>query len=204
MNFNAEHRGNLFGLSSAMASEFRRMEESRLDWLKHIKAADTIADAARTINASASSAFMSSLSPQPVIRKMSEQWKGEQEHMKRILDPIAGIHQHFAADERLKKLINQATEPFALSEQFANAFKQVSVDTSAWDVFEKSTLASINQAKGLLPREVVHPISENGKWIEIQYYDWLRQGYHTGWVLKKYFKRVPANHLQQSVVQVEQ
>ena len=56
----------------------------------------------------------------------------------------------------------------------------------------------------LLPREVVQPIAEDGKWIEVQYYDWLRQGYHTGWALKKYFKRVPANLRQQNNIQGEQ
>jgi hypothetical protein len=45
----------------------------------------------------------------------------------------------------------------------------------------------------LLPREVVRPISERGKWIEVEYYHWLYQEHRTGWVLKKYFQRVPAN-----------
>jgi hypothetical protein len=42
----------------------------------------------------------------------------------------------------------------------------------------------------LLPREVVRPISEDGKWIEFEYYHWLHQEYRTGWALKKYFQRV--------------
>jgi len=42
----------------------------------------------------------------------------------------------------------------------------------------------------LLPNEVVRPISEDGKWIEIEYYHWLHQEYRTGWALKKYFQRV--------------
>ena len=42
----------------------------------------------------------------------------------------------------------------------------------------------------LLPNEVVRPVSEDGKWIEIQYYHWLHQDYRTGWVLKKYFQKV--------------
>ena len=46
----------------------------------------------------------------------------------------------------------------------------------------------------LLPREVVEPIAERGKWLQIEYYDWPRQAYQTGWSLKKYFKRVPANY----------
>jgi hypothetical protein len=45
----------------------------------------------------------------------------------------------------------------------------------------------------LLPREVVRPISERGKWIEVEYYHWLHQEHRTGWALKKYFQRVPAN-----------
>jgi hypothetical protein len=42
----------------------------------------------------------------------------------------------------------------------------------------------------LLPNEVVRPVSEDGKWIEVQYYHWLHQEYRTGWALKKYFQRV--------------
>jgi hypothetical protein len=42
----------------------------------------------------------------------------------------------------------------------------------------------------LLPNEVVRPVSEEGKWIEFQYYHWLHQDYRTGWALKKYFQRV--------------
>ncbi|RSZ56936.1 hypothetical protein HF313_05290 [Massilia atriviolacea] len=43
----------------------------------------------------------------------------------------------------------------------------------------------------LLPREVVTLISEKGKWIEVRYYHWRSRDYATGWVLKKYFTRVP-------------
>ncbi len=46
----------------------------------------------------------------------------------------------------------------------------------------------------LLPREVVKPISENGKWIEFEYYHWLLQEHRTGWALKKYFERVPSTY----------
>lgn len=45
----------------------------------------------------------------------------------------------------------------------------------------------------LLPREVVRPISESGKWIEFEYYHWLLKEHRKGWALKKYFQRVPAN-----------
>lgn len=406
MSATSGHRENPFGLSSMMASEFRRMEEARLEWLKRIMPVDTISDALRVINASTSSAMMASMSSQSAIQKMIEQWKEEQEKFRRMLDPIAGTHKHFAADEQLKKLIDQATMSAALGDQFADVFKQTHLDTSALDAVGKNWLTSINQAKDLiaasgvessiaqlaksfndankqwaipkeltesisslkalqdsigkltlpvidwpsaatlaqllgeegiasqlaalgidadgslietdavvvgssdtdqekgiglsrktmelmalisfiatflipilqelssnawqtktdaelaahrqlletqqktietlsnlivialqkeakraderfvvlervatvrskpesgsalvsklLPREVVQPIAEEGKWAEVQYYDWLRQGYHTGWVLKKYLKRVPANHRKQNDTQGEQ
>lgn len=50
----------------------------------------------------------------------------------------------------------------------------------------------------LLPNEVVRPISEDGKWIEIEYYHWLHQEYRTGWALKKYFLRVARPALKTS------
>lgn len=389
-----------------MASEFRRMEESRLDWLKHIRPMDSIADTLRAANAFTSSALMSSLSSQSAMHKMYEQWTGAQEQLKRMLDPLAGIHKYYMADESLKKLIDQASKPLVLTEQFADVFKQANLNTSAWDAIGKNTLASINQTQALLaasgvdshmaqlaktfndankqwaipkeltesisslkalqdsigtltlpvidwpsaatlaqllgkegiasqlaamginadgslietdvealesvgvdkekgiglsrktmelmalisfiaaflipylqelssnawqaktdaelaahrqlletqqktietlsnlivsalqkeairaeerfvvlervatvrskpesgsalvskllPQEVVRPIAEEGKWIEVRYYDWLRQDYHTGWVLKKYLKRVSANHRQQRDVQEEQ
>lgn len=45
----------------------------------------------------------------------------------------------------------------------------------------------------LLPREVVTLVSENRKWIEVRYYHWALKEYQTGWVLKKYFARVPSS-----------
>lgn len=46
----------------------------------------------------------------------------------------------------------------------------------------------------LLPNEVVKAIDKEGKWVEIEYYHWLREEYRTGWVLKKYLERVPASY----------
>lgn len=40
------------------------------------------------------------------------------------------------------------------------------------------------------PNQVVRLIEERGKWIEIEYYDFILQRNHTGWALKKYFIRV--------------
>lgn len=46
----------------------------------------------------------------------------------------------------------------------------------------------------LMPNEVVRAIDKCGKWVEVEYYHWLREEYRTGWVLKKYLERVPANY----------
>lgn len=46
----------------------------------------------------------------------------------------------------------------------------------------------------LMPNEVVRKTDKNGKWVEIEYYHWLHKEYRTGWVLKKYLERVPANY----------
>jgi len=53
----------------------------------------------------------------------------------------------------------------------------------------------------LLPRETVKPIAAQGKWIQIEYYHWLRQEYQTGWALKKYFKRVPVSYNQDRILE---
>ena len=46
----------------------------------------------------------------------------------------------------------------------------------------------------LMPNEVVRKIDKDGQWVEIEYYHWLHEEYRTGWVLKKYLERVPANY----------
>ena len=44
----------------------------------------------------------------------------------------------------------------------------------------------------IFPNQVVTLLDNNGKWIEVSYFDWLKQEVSTGWVLKKYLVRVPA------------
>lgn len=46
----------------------------------------------------------------------------------------------------------------------------------------------------LMPNEVVRAVDKDGKWVEVEYYHWLHEEYRTGWVLKKYLERVPANY----------
>ena len=44
----------------------------------------------------------------------------------------------------------------------------------------------------IFPNQVVRPVSEQGKWIQVEYYDFVPQETRVGWVLKKYFARVYA------------
>ncbi len=46
----------------------------------------------------------------------------------------------------------------------------------------------------LLPNEVVRAIDRKGRWVEVEYYHWLHEGYRTGWVLKHYLERVPSSY----------
>lgn len=44
----------------------------------------------------------------------------------------------------------------------------------------------------VFPNQVVTLIERRGKWILVEYYDWLSQETMTGWVLKKYLQRMPS------------
>ncbi|GAB1392971.1 hypothetical protein MASR1M60_11340 [Rhodocyclaceae bacterium] len=73
-------------------------------------------------------------------------------------------------------------------------------------VMERVTLVRSGPESGasvlakLLPQEVVRPISEEGKWIQFEYYHWFHREYRTGWALKKYFQRVarPSNNQEKA------
>lgn len=47
----------------------------------------------------------------------------------------------------------------------------------------------------VLPGQLVTLVSEQGKWIEISYFDFATATPRTGWVLKKYFVRIKAAHV---------
>jgi len=43
----------------------------------------------------------------------------------------------------------------------------------------------------VFPNQVVTMLDEDGKWIKVEYFDWINQENRSGWVLKKYLVRVP-------------
>jgi hypothetical protein len=49
----------------------------------------------------------------------------------------------------------------------------------------------------IFPNQVVTLLSEKGKWVKIEYFDWLAQECRSGWVLKKYLIRIPRARNQQ-------
>lgn len=92
--------------------------------------------------------------------------------------------------ERLSSLVERAlvAEAKRVDERFVVSERVVTVRLEP-----RSGSATVAK---LLPREVVVPVSEQGKWIQFEYYHWLLQEHRTGWALKKYFKRVPSTYSQ--------
>lgn len=94
--------------------------------------------------------------------------------------------------ERLSSLVERAlvAEAKRVDERFVVSERVVTVRLEP-----RSRSATVAK---LLPREVVVPVSEQGKWIQFEYYHWLLQEHRTGWAPKKYFKRVPSTYKQDS------
>ena len=65
-------------------------------------------------------------------------------------------------------------------------------------VRERATLVRAEPESGskivatIFPNQVVTLIEEEGKWIQVEYFDWLEQDHRSGWCLKKYLSRLPA------------
>ena len=55
----------------------------------------------------------------------------------------------------------------------------------------------------VFPNQVVKLIAEDGKWIEVGYFDWNAQEERSGWALKKYFLRVNGSPAVVNSVDVE-
>lgn len=90
--------------------------------------------------------------------------------------------------ESLSHLVEQALEQAAKAQE-----ERFVVRERPATVRSKPEHGSAVEGK-LMPNEVVRAIDKDGKWVEIEYYHWLREEYRTGWVLKKYLDRVPLNY----------
>lgn len=112
-----------------------------------------------------------------------------------------------ATDERLAKQAEALEIQRNMIESLAKLVEKALVEEvkqqeQRFVVMERVTLVRSQPESGasvlgkLLPQEVVRPISEQGKWIQFEYYHWFHRQYRTGWALKKYFQRVarPSNN----------
>lgn len=93
------------------------------------------------------------------------------------------VEQKFDQVSRLVELLTQQLQP-AYGAQF------VARPQGAVIKMEKGSSAAIGVA---LPGQVVELAAHEGKWIEVNYFDFAAQKQHTGWALKKHFVRV-RNH----------
>lgn len=130
----------------------------------------------------------------PIYQEInSNQWQAATD--KTLAEQTKKMEAHGDAMEGQRTMIE------ALTKLVENALMQESKrQEERFVVLERVTTVRSKPEHGeavegkLLPREVVRPISERGKWIEFGYYHWLHKEYRTGWALKKYFQRVPANY----------
>jgi uncharacterized protein YgiM (DUF1202 family) len=95
---------------------------------------------------------------------------------------------HFRQLESLNHLVEQALEQAAKAQE-----ERFVVRERIATARSKPEHGSAVEGK-LMPNEVVRAIDRKGRWVEVEYYHWLHEEYRTGWVLKHYLERVPANY----------
>lgn len=123
----------------------------------------------------------------PYLQELSsDKWQGK-------TDTELATHRHLLeSQEKQLSALSKLVEKSVLSDlRLANERFVVGDRVTSVRIVPEHGSAILGK---LLPREVVEPLAEKGKWLEVEYYDWLRQEYRTGWSLKKYFRRVPANY----------
>lgn len=106
-----------------------------------------------------------------------------------IRGDIAEMERRQAARiETLAALLEQA-----LRRQQVDAAKQTFFVARARVALMRSAARSGSRIVAeVFPNQVVELVSERGKWIEVRYFDWFEQSEREGWVLKKYFTRIPS------------
>lgn len=123
----------------------------------------------------------------PYLQELSsDKWQGETD------SELAAHRQLLEKQERQLEALSRLVEK-AIEKESKRANDRFVVLDRVTTVRSEPNNGSLVLSK-LFPREVVKPLAEHGKWIQIEYYDWLRQQDYQGWALKKYFKRVPATY----------
>lgn len=87
--------------------------------------------------------------------------------------------------EAMAKLMEKVVE---LAEQDALGEKNMVVRERVATIWGEPRQGAGAEAE-VFPNQVVTLLGERGKWIHVEYYDWLAREERTGWALKKYFAR---------------
>lgn len=146
MSAGAGSKWDQFGISDTLASELRRMEDARLGWIKHLQPYLSIAEEVHKINKATNSALHVG---QLAALQNAKQLLDQQDHFKRMLDPIADIRKQFALDPNLQRMIDVATKPAWLSDELARTLKDVG-QVSALAAMEDGIQASLRHAREAL------------------------------------------------------
>ncbi|WP_018907481.1 SH3 domain-containing protein [Variovorax paradoxus] len=113
-------------------------------------------------------------------------WMESQETDKEIdaiKDGVAQSNQRLAAMEMLlKSVLSQSKVPHEHAQEFVARSRVV--------LIRKAGKHGAGVVAEALPNQTVELVSEDGKWIEVRYFDWNAHEERIGWALKKYFKRV--------------
>lgn len=98
-----------------------------------------------------------------------------------------------AKAEKSAELIGQLLQTLIETKQPQEEIKSQFVVHSRVAKIRKSSISGATVIAELFPNQVVTMLEEEGKWIKVEYFDWINQELRNGWVQKKYLKRVPRN-----------
>lgn len=146
MSAGAGSKWDQFGISGTLANELRRMEDARLGWMKHLQPYLSIAEEARKVDEASRSAMYVG---QSVALQHAQQLLIQQDHFKRMLDPIADIRKQYALDPNLQRLIDVATKPAWLGDGLTRTVK-VAGQINAFAAMEEGIQASLRHAREAL------------------------------------------------------
>lgn len=146
MSTGAGSKRDQFGISGTLANELRRMEDARLGWMKHLQPYLSIAEEVHKINKATNAAMYVG---QSVALQNAKRLLDQQDHFKRMLDPITDIRKQYALDPNLQRMIDVATKPAWLSNELAHTFKDVG-QVRALAAMEEGIQASLRHAREAL------------------------------------------------------
>lgn len=121
-----------------------------------------------------------------------------------VFVPIWQQYDSKQTEDRLEKAISQSEEAQSKRlEALEHLLKQILEENQSEErqaefvvrsrsaAVRKSPQSGSKILAEVFPNQVVTLLAEKGKWVKVEYFDWIAQEYRYGWVLKKYLIRVP-------------